>query len=137
MYKPKYFKAHELVDRQTYTKYGDKSLMLFEDWVLQLLDAFRKAYGKSLSINNYGYGGKRINSGLRALDCKVGAYKSKHKQGIAFDIRAKDMDDLRAFIKKHDTFFQIARVEKFEYTKSWCHIEFANRIVKKTHYFKP
>ena len=135
MYKPKYFKASELVDKVTFEKYGERALMLFDKEILVALDGFRSSYGESISINKHSSG--RENSGLRALNTTVGAKRSKHKEGIAFDVRATDMDKLRAFIKKHDSFFRIARVENFEYTPTWCHIEFSKEAVKETYYFNP
>ena len=135
MYKPKYFKASELVDKVTFNKYGQRALMLFDKEILMALDGFRSAYGEPISINKHSV--RRENSGLRPLDTTVGATRSKHKEGVAFDIRATDMDKLRAFIKKHDSFFRIARVENFEHTPTWCHIEFSKERVNETYYFNP
>lgn len=137
MYKPKYFKAHELVDKKTHSSYGDMAIRLFDEKILLLLDKFREVYGESITINNHEWGGNFQYSGLRPLDCPIGARKSKHKEGIAFDLKAKDMDKLRSFIEDKSEFFQIARVENFEHTPTWCHVEFSDAIVTNTYYFNP
>ena len=137
MYNPVFFEAHELVDKSTYAAYGDMSIRLFDDRTLLLLDKFREVYSESININNHEWGGSFQYSGLRPLNCKIGASKSKHKEGIAFDLKSKDMDKLRGFIKDKSEFFQIARVENFEHTPTWCHVEFSNSVVTNTYYFNP
>jgi len=137
VYIPKNFKAHELVTPEHYALWGSDSFSLFSDHVLKCLDNFRIHYGASITINNHLFGGNYRDSGLRLVDSSVGAKRSKHKKGIAFDLKAKDMDKLRAFIKSHGAMFYIKRVERFKHTPSWCHIEISDTPVSKIYYFKP
>lgn len=137
MYVPKYFEAHELVAPEYYVIHKEMSFELFNDHILRSLDNFRLHFGKSLTINDYGFKGDYFRSGLRIPDSKVGARLSRHKFGVAFDLKADDMKSLRKFILNEGSKFFITRVEDFKYTKSWCHVEFGYEIVTDIYVFKP
>jgi|DEB0MinimDraft_10_1074344.scaffolds.fasta_scaffold120573_2 hypothetical protein len=137
MYKCKYFKAHELVEPQVYQEQGEGAFALFDEHILRCLDSLRQRWGSSLIINNYGFGGHRKYSGLRSYDCPVGAPKSKHKKGIAFDVTCNSINSLQSWIKQNDRTLWIQRVENFEHTPTWCHLEFSTEIVEETYYFNP
>jgi len=134
-YKPKYFKTEELVSPEHYHLLGEEALGLFDPHVLRMLDSFRKAFRQPITINNYKQG--YTESGLRCVLTKTGALRSSHKKGIAFDLKAENMNSLRAFINERSEDFFISRVENFDNTPTWCHVEFSTELVDKTYYFNP
>ena len=134
MYIPKYFKAKELVPRHIFLSLGEeRSLGLFDDHILRCLDNFREQYCEALMINNDKYN----ESGFRVQDTTTGAKKSAHKKGIAFDLKAGNMQELRDFISGNAEKLFISRVENFGHTPTWCHIEFSMEPVESTYFFNP
>ena len=119
---------------------GGYSYELFDKEILTQLDDFREAYGRSLRINDWHTGGQYKESGLREIQTKTGARKSAHKFGYAFDVKHFDRSELTAlrdFIKDRGAEFGISRVENFDKTPSWCHIEFSKEEVKEIYFFNP
>jgi hypothetical protein len=88
MYKCKYFKSHELVCPVTYKAYADRDTIynLFDENALRILDMIREWSGVGLTVNNWHWGGRRTQCGYRLPQVTVGAAKSAHKVGKAFDI---------------------------------------------------
>jgi hypothetical protein len=136
-YIPRYFEPQELVSPEYYDIWGANSYNLFHPHILRCLDNFRASYGSPLTINNYTSGGAYSESGLRNPTTSTGAKRSWHKKGVAFDLKAKDMDKLREFISKYASQFFISRVENFAHTKTWCHVEFSTELVVETRFFNP
>ena len=136
-YTMKNFKIQELVTPTTFDVLGESALRLFDPHVLTMLDKFRDNFGQSLVVNNWHIGGDYKESGLRDIITKTGAKRSAHKFGIAFDLKTKDMDALREFIKSFGAFYCISRVEHFDKTPTWCHVEFGKVQQKSIYFFNP
>jgi len=143
MYICKYFKIHELVAPEILDSLGEaKCWENIPEIVKFQLDQFREefysSYKQTLRINDYGFGGARKYSGVRPQDCSIGAKGSTHKQWTTFDIQTWDVneiDAIHAFTESMADFFNIARIEKFEHTPTWTHIEFAETWVDKAYWF--
>lgn len=118
----KYFKTQELVSQSLYAQLGDRAIRLFEPQILAYLDDLRVKWGKALVINNWASGGTYNQSGLRELNSKVGAVRSKHKEGFAFDIKTSDLKEFYDFVIKTPG-LNIIRVENFKHTPTWVHVE--------------
>ena len=134
------FTPQELVPPKVYKELGSKSYCLFEEKVLKQLDQFRIDYGKALKINDWSNGGHYSESGYRDLHTHTGASRSSHKFGYAFDIKnydGSDLEALRLFVKKNAEKYGIKRVENFNKTPTWIHLEFTTDIVRETYYFNP
>lgn len=139
-YSSKYFTPQELVPRKVYDTLGTKSYCLFEKKILQQLDKLRGDYGKALKINDWNNGGSYSESGYRELYTYTGASKSSHKFGYAFDIKHYDhssLQSLREFIIENAELYRIKRVENFDSTPTWIHLEFTTELVDVTYYFNP
>ena len=134
-YIPKYFKAQELVSPEYYEIWGEDAFNLFDPHILRCLDNFRDKFGQPIIINNYSKG--YLYSGLRPPQCEIGAKRSYHKKAVAFDLKTDNMNSLRAFINEESEKFFISRVENFDKTPNWCHVEFTTELVMKTYYFDP
>ena len=139
-YASEYFAPQELVPPTIFEELGARSYSLFEEKVLQQLDRLRADYGKSLKINDWSNGGRYSESGLREITTTTGAKKSAHKFGYAFDIKHYDsssLQPLRDFIKARAETYGIKRVENFDKTPTWIHLEFTADFVRETYYFNP
>jgi len=146
MYKCKYFKIEELVSPELYNSLGEqKCWELLPEIVKQQLDAIRDEFyiysSMGIIINNWANGGQYKYSGVRPVDCNIGAANSFHKKWIAFDLKASQIqntDKLQEFMRIMAKSFNIARVEKFEHTPSWVHIEIAtDQYVNEPYWFTP
>lgn len=118
----KFFKVQELVSKDLYEMIGDRAILLFDPFVLKALDEIREKWGASILINTWWKSGVHSQSGLRELNSKVGAPKSKHKEAIAFDLKTKDIKKFYDFVTKTPG-LNIIRVEDIAFTPSWIHIE--------------
>ena len=139
-YSSKYVTPQELVQRKIDDTLGAKSYCLFEKKILQQLDKLRGDYGKALKINDWNNGGSYSESGYRELYTNTGASKSSHKFGYAFDIKHYDhssLQSLREFIIENAELYRIKRVENFDSTPTWIHLEFTTELVDVTYYFNP
>jgi len=109
----KYFAAHELVDKQTYTAFGDESWQFFDTDTLHTLLVLREGIDKPFDINNWFWGGNYDERGLRTnlsdivkgKNKKNSLYLSGHVLGKAFDFKVKGMDseDVRKWIQAHES----------------------------------
>jgi len=88
MYKCKSFKLKELVHPLTFKKYGQMAWKFLDERVLRGLDLSRLLFG-SLTVNDWAWGGKFVNSGYRQSDSKVGSKWSSHRRGCGFDPKSK------------------------------------------------
>lgn len=163
---PNFF-LDEFVDPVTYFTTEDHGRSLIDEalfWIAQLV---RDEYGKPLTINEWWKhlpedmsnfdAEKFLNqmielevpvwSGLRTILCKIGAPKSAHKLGKAFDIRDKKiageekifMDIVRRLAAKFYS-LGLRRMEDVSITIGWGHFDTNNvnckpnsiRIIDKT-----
>lgn len=142
MYANKYFDIKELVPSQTYSKYGDDSIKFLDKDALKALENVREILNVPLICNNWFAGGSRNYCGYRDSECKIGAPKSMHKLGKAFDLvstklTAKEMREI--LDKNQDKLIYPIRVEKWDNHGeiSWLHIDTHwNTHGKQLYFFK-
>lgn len=137
----KHFKTQELVPREVYEILEEDSLKLFDPKVLELLDNIREILGVPLICNNWEWGGSRNYCGYRQPSCLIGAKKSAHKQGKAFDLISIKMSaaEMREMLSKNqDKLLYPIRVEKYEGDKeiSWLHFDILDTKGQKIYFFK-
>ena len=111
----KHFNTEELVSKQVYDVIGDDAIKLFDPKALEMLEAVREIVDVPLICNDWKRGGSRDDCGYRDLKCTIGASKSAHKEGKAFDLvssklSAQKMRDL--IIKNQDKLPCNIRMEK-------------------------
>jgi len=90
MYICKHFNLHELVYPELYKQYEEKQWALwkiFNPNILITADRLREFLKCKVIINNWYWGGSFRYSGLRPIDCKVGAPLSDHKFAHALDLK--------------------------------------------------
>lgn len=61
--------------------------------LVKIAQFLRDRYGKSVTINNWGSGGDRVNSGVRDKDSTEGAPLSAHKDWYAIDAVVSGVDE--------------------------------------------
>lgn len=121
----KYFKPIELVDPMTYEKMFDDCLDLFIPDALQALDDLREFFGKPITVNNWHEGGTLKYRGYRGPECTVGAKKSQHRLGNAFDCTIKGVtaEEARQRILKNKSNPLLNRIMRLEGGVSWLHFD--------------
>ncbi len=125
MYKPRFFKAQELVPPSIYKQRGERSLSLIDDRVLITLDQLRRVLGPC-TVNDWCFGGRFEQSGLRTDECKAYSPTSQHTFGRAMDCKFRDhtAEEVRQFvINSKETFPFITFIEA---DVSWFHFDVRN-----------
>lgn len=113
----KYFTVEELVPKNVYNIIGDDAIRLFNPKALEALENVREILGVPLICNNWKSGGTRNNCGYRVPDSTVGATKSAHKDGEAFDLVSSKMSaaEMRNKLEANQHLLKYPiRVEKWE-----------------------
>lgn len=135
--KSKYFKIQELVSKQTYEKYGEKSWIFLDERLILTLDALREYFNAPITVNNWLWGGNLQQRGLRT-NCdeivknktlKNSLYVSQHCLGKAVDFNVKNhtvKDVYKVILENPKTFPYIKRIENINKTPTWVHIDTAN-----------
>ena len=136
-YRPKYFKLHELVGPELFNEYGQSNpeylWRLLDECVLEALDIIKEYYKMaSVTVNNYGFGGKRKESFLRDPFTKTGAKLSAHKFGRAADflVEGVDAEKVKADIKNKRLparFYELINCVEAN-TNGWNHIARLNYV---------
>ncbi len=120
----KHFKVHELVNKEIYEKYSESYILnrFFDNRLLKTLDALREHFG-SLTINDWYFGGKRTESGLRVPKMKFYNFTSLHSWGRAFDIISKKYtaEEMRQEILNNQHKFPF--IKRMEKDVNWLHID--------------
>lgn len=132
----KYFTVEELVSKEVYELLGDEAIKLFDPKALEVLEDVREILDVPLICNNWRSGGSRDDCGYRDLKCSVGASKSAHKTGQAFDLvsnvlSANEMRNriqLCAHMLRHNI--------RMEDGVNWLHIDVKNTTSQKIITFK-
>ncbi len=135
--KSKYFKIQELVSKQTYEKYGEKSWIFLDERLILTLDALREYFNAPITVNNWLWGGNLQQRGLRT-NCdeivknktlKNSLYVSQHCLGKAVDFNVKNhtvKDVYKVILENPKAFPYIKRIENINKTPTWVHIDIAN-----------
>ena len=121
-----YFKAHELVDPVTYKKFGEKSFRFIDKRVISVLTFLRDYYKQPITVNDYMFGGKYKESGLRIPSLFYYKPHSCHSSGRAVDIKVKGVSavdvqrDILNVIYDEVKVMGLTAIEKD--TPTWTHI---------------
>ena len=139
MYKNQYFGIKELVSPIIYDKWRENSWMFFNEEILRELDLIRETYYSPIIINNWSSGGNLKQCGLRSnLDeivkgktYKNQLYLSAHTMACGFDLHCKYGHNDKLFnhvynLIKNKKLKQFKRLENFENTKTWVHLDCFN-----------
>lgn len=126
MYKCKHFIIQELVAEDTFEELGEEACwQLFDERALMMIDGIRNFFGLPVLINNWHVGQSFHNRGYRSPDCPIGAIKSMHRYGKAFDMAISGVPAQEArkriFENKDDKRLQY--INRMEAEVSWLHCD--------------
>ena len=126
-YRCEYFDIEELVDKATFTKWGEQAWMFFRPEALASLDQIRKFYNRPVTVNNWKWGGSFQYRGFRPRSVMVGAEYGQHRFGNAFDLDVNGVlaeTVRRDIIANKDEIF--THITCLEAKVSWVHFDCRN-----------
>lgn len=110
-----YFDIRELVGKTTYKIHGERAWKFFDDDILIFLLIIRTNLNRRITINNWHYGGKFTQRGLRTIlqqlvknaFYKAKLYLSAHLFGKAvdFDVEGMSANEVRDWIVENQHLF--------------------------------
>jgi hypothetical protein len=128
-----YFCIEELVDKTVFDKYGQGAWRFIDETILETLLIIREGIHKPMTINNWKWGGKFSQRGLRhnmssLVKNKTRLYLSAHIFGKAFDFDVQGMSavDVRKWIVENADLFPCKiRLERNMNGKpiKWVHVD--------------
>ena len=119
------FSLQEFVHPDIYERTGARSASFLDRMLPPTCQTIRDKFG-GITINDWLWSGRFIDSGLRLPHGGVGAKFSAHKFGNAADLKFKEVSpiEVQNYIMKHqDKFPHIIRIENAVVTETWLHIE--------------
>ena len=129
----KYFNIKELVDEAVFNKYGEKAWQFIDSKLMESLLVIREGIGKPMFLNDWSYGGKFDERGLRhnlsdLVATKSRIYLSAHMMGKAadFDVHGMKAPEVRKWIvDNQDAFPHKIRLERKLNGKeiTWNHLD--------------
>ena len=152
------FSIEELVPKDIYERRGEKAWQLFDLNALLVLEWLKQSFPRgTATVNNWKWGGKFQQSGLRTFDFWLGRESlfddvrhakaltamnkslTQHKYGRAFDVKFSQYEAayIREWIKAnwHTSGFEFAIT--LEEGVSWLHFDTRPRDDWKVHTFNP
>ena len=126
----KHFNTEELVSKQVFDVIGDDAIKLFDPKALETLEVIREILDVPLICNNWADEGSRDDCGYRDKLCTIGAAKSAHKEGRAFDLISNKMSasEMRARIIANQK--RLPYNIRIEDEVSWLHFDVRDKGVK-------
>lgn len=132
----RYFEIHELVGISTYNKYGERAWMFLDTDALHALLIVRQGMGYPITVNNWFWGGKFSQRGLRTnlqqifrkYFGKSILYLSGHVLGKAFDFDVEGFtaEEVRSWVIRNEDLFPFKiRLENTLNGKqiNWVHLD--------------
>ena len=129
----KYFCLEELVDEEVFNKYGDTAWQFLDIRLLKTLLFIRVSLGTTMTINNWKWGGRFSQRGLRhnrsaMVKNKTNIYLSAHMLGKAADFDVKGMTSVEVrqwLVDNNEALPYKIRLERKLNGKqiSWCHLD--------------
>ena len=123
----KYFKLYELVDKDTYARYGENAWKFLDSRAIEMLDKLKEHFSNgTIVINSYHWKGDRQWSGLRTPKSMYFSQYSQHTFGRAFDCVFSDYDvnDVRGYIIANSVEFPY--IKGIELDTNWLHFDVRN-----------
>ena len=128
MIRLKHFKVQELVDRSTYERFGESSIMFLDERLLRGIDVIRGKLNASVIINTWHSGGGLQFRGFRPPTSTVGASFSQHRFGRAVDFHSSHIGILQVqeWVLANQVLLRelgFTTMENFDYTPTWVHLD--------------
>ena len=137
-----YFQVYELVGKKTYNKYREDSWQFLQTDALWCLLVIREGIGEKCTINDWKWGGKSQQKGLRTnvqqifkqFFYKSILYLSGHPLGCAFDLIFENISakDVRTWIVDNQHLFPCKlRLEVLKNGKETTWVHFDTKYLKR------
>jgi len=122
------FKLSEFIDKETYQKYGTKSLWFIDKRIVNIAQFIRSRHKMAVTINNWSSGGSYSLSGFRPPQATIGAKMSQHRYGRAIDVKISGMtpQELYQDILANERLYMkvgLTTIENIEATPTWNHLD--------------
>lgn len=122
------FIIKELVPKEIYVRWGDKSIWFIDERIFHLINFIRTRFAKPMTINNWHTGGGFNNRGFRTPTCVIGATLSQHRFGRAVDFNIDGVTPQEIYKDIVDNFSLYAKeglttIEDISLTIGWTHID--------------
>lgn len=120
-----HFKAYELVPRKVYEDRGEKAIQLMDRELLVFIDKLRETLDRSITINNWKWGGPFQYRGLRTPDSDVYSQYSQHSFGKAldFDVKGMTAKQVRQWIIDNRHLDWVKPIGFIEDGVNWVHVD--------------
>lgn len=122
-----HFLIPEFVSKETWEKYGDKSIWFVDPRLITVIEKIRAHFGKVIFINTWHLQSQYNYSGYRPPTCSIGATESQHRFGRAADIKVGGSftcEEVRNIIRENWSAFGVTTIEKD--TPTWVHVDIRN-----------
>jgi len=121
------FLLEEFVPKEIYASFGYTSVKFLSPKLPIIAQGVRDRFGKKVTINDWIFGGTKYNySGYRPPNCKEGSFFSRHKLGLAEDLKIDGVsskefqDDVK---KNYEAVYKPLGVTAMEEgTNGWTHL---------------
>ncbi len=142
-----YFCIEEFVSEKVYKKHGETAWQFMSIRLLHTMLIIRKELGLSITINNWKWGGKFQQRGLRSnlgyimlkMVKRMRLYLSAHVLGCGVDFDVKGMTSIEVrewLVQNQDKLPYKIRLENLMKGKpiTWCHLDVLSNIKNKKIY---
>lgn len=135
------FQLEEFTHPLIHEKIGDRSKSFLCPMLAYTWQSIRDELDEEITINDWLWGGDRVNSGLRVPKSDFGADLSAHKFGNAGDGQFEKTNPAevhKMILDNPDKFPYITRMESVLATPTWVHLETdSKRRIGKIKVFQP
>ena len=136
-----HFLLEEFVSKNTFDKFGAKSIWFVDKGIIAVAEKLRAYFGKSITINNWHNGGTLNSRGFRERACVIGGEFSIHRLGKAIDFNVDGLTAQavhRAVLDKHAELWpEITAIEDVAFTSNWTHIDLRPSDIPEIMIVKP
>ena len=119
------FQLQEFVHPVIFNRIGGRSLDFLHPHLVLAVQDLRDTFGP-IVVNDWMWGGRFRDSGLRMPNGTVGAELSAHRFGTAVDLKFADVtaEDVQSeILLSPGEYSSITRMENAAKTRSWLHLE--------------
>lgn len=132
----KYFTIEEFVDETTFNVHGERAWKFLDTNMLWFVLIVRENIGRPMTINNWKWGGKFSQRGLRTNICSIvrkktkalNLYLSAHLlgKGVDFDVKGMKAEEVREWIQEKEYLFPFKIRLEWKFNKTgkpitWVH----------------
>jgi hypothetical protein len=123
-----YFKVQELVPEGVYKDRREASLQLIDNRIVEFIEGLREALGRSITVNNWLWGGEFQYRGLRTPESGAYSKYSQHTFGRAldFDVQGMTAQEVRNWIINNRDLDFVRPITFIEGSVNWCHVDVRN-----------